>query len=71
MEFREINCVDCTVHYIQQIYCIQKIVDSIMTHSLMTIAQRILRFPADYDRIRPEVVEFTDRLEDCRKQFMN
>ena len=24
-----------------------------------------------YDRIRPEVVEFTDRLEDCREQFMN
>ena len=42
-----------------------------MTHSLMTIAQRILCFPADYDRIRPEVLEFTDRLEDCRKQFMN
>ena len=37
-----------------------------MTHSLMTIAQRILCFPADYDRIRPEELEFTDRLEDCR-----
>ena len=42
-----------------------------MTHSLMTIAQPFLRIPADYDRIRPEVVEFTDKLEDYRKQFTN